>query len=421
MGKAVKKVVLAYSGGLDTSAILKWLEENYECEVICVTVDLGQEEELDGLEEKALSTGATSFHLVDGKEEFVRDFVFSAVKANALYEGHYLLGTALARPVIGKALVDVARQEGADAISHGATGKGNDQVRFELTGYALLPEITVIAPWREWELKGREQLIAYCERHGVPISTTADKPYSMDRNLMHISYEGGILEEPWSAPPKDMFLLTVDPTDAPNEPEEIEVHFEDGVPVAVNGDRMGPVELLTYLNKVGGRHGVGRVDLVENRYVGIKSRGVYETPGVTIMHAAHQALESITLDREVLRLRDSLVPKYSQLVYNGFWYSPEMELLRSFMDQIQVGVTGSARLRLYKGSVTVLGRKAPNSLYNPEYATFEEDTVYNQADAEGFIKINALRLKLWNYRKREAFLDPDAGLDVGSLKTGYIE
>ena len=421
MVKAVKKVVLAYSGGLDTSVILTWLKENYDCEVICVTVDLGQEDELDGLEEKALATGASKFRLVDGKEEFVRDFVFSAVKANALYEGHYLLGTALARPVIGKALVDVAREEGADTISHGATGKGNDQVRFELTAYALYPEIGVIAPWREWDLGGREQLMAYCKSHGIPVVTTAEKPYSMDRNLMHISYEGGILEEPWSAPPKDMFLLTTDPTDAPDEPEELEIHFEDGIPVAVDDKAMGPVEILTYLNTIGGRHGVGRVDLVENRFVGIKSRGVYETPGVTLMHAAHQALESITLDREVLRLRDSLVPKFSQLVYNGFWYSPEMELLLSFMDQIQVGVTGSARLRLYKGGVTTLGRKAPNSLYNPEYATFEEDTVYNQADAEGFIKINALRLKLFNYRKREAFLDPDATPDLGSLKSGYIE
>lgn len=421
MKKKINKAILAYSGGLDTSVMVHWLRENYGCEVICMTADVGQAEELDGLEEKAISTGASKFYLADLKEEFVRDFVFPAIKASAIYEGYYLLGTSLARPVIAKALVDIARKEGAEAIAHGATGKGNDQVRFELTAYALHPEIEVIAPWREWEFKGREALMNYCAERQIPITATSEKPYSMDRNIMHISFEGGILEEPWAAPPEDMFLLTEDPRRAPDQPEEVEIGFKDGEPISVNGQEMGPVELLTCLNTMAGRHGVGRVDIVENRFVGIKSRGVYETPGVTLLHVAHHAVESITLDREVLRLRDSLVPKFSELVYNGFWYAPEMELLLGFMNQIQMGVTGTARLRLYKGSVTMVGRKAPNSLYNPEYATFEEDTVYNQADAEGFIKINALRLKLYSYTKREAFLDPGSKLDLGSLKSGYIE
>jgi argininosuccinate synthase len=398
-----------------------WIARNYDCEVVCLTADVGQAEELDGLDEKAIASGASKLVLADVKETFVRDFVFPAIKASAVYEGYYLLGTSLARPVIGKALVETAIAEGADAIAHGATGKGNDQVRFELTAYALYPEVRVIAPWREWDLKSREQLMAYCADHGLETSSTVEQPYSMDRNLMHISYEGGILEEPWASPPEDMFLMTRSVEAAPDEPEILEIDFEDGSPIAVNGEGMGAVEILTVLNEIAGRHGVGRIDIVENRFVGIKSRGVYETPGVTVLHHAHHAVESITLDREVLRLRNVLVPKFSELVYNGFWYSPEMEILLRFMDDIQMGVTGTARLRLYKGNVDIIGRRAPNSLYSHEYATFGEDTVYDQHDAEGFIKINALRLKLHNYRKRQALLDPDAAPDLGPLKSGYIE
>jgi argininosuccinate synthase len=418
---SVKKVVLAYSGGLDTSVMVSWLKENYGCEVICMTADVGQAEELDGLEAKAIKTGASKFYLADLREEFARDFVFPAIKANAIYEGYYLLGTSLARPVIAKALVDVAKKEGADAIAHGATGKGNDQVRFALTAYALLPEIKVIAPWREWDLKGREALMAYCRERDIPVAATAEKPYSMDRNLMHISYEGGILEDPFSGPNEDMFLLTTSPEKAPDQAEYVTIGFEAGIPVSVDGKRMGPVAIIDHLNKVGGRHGVGRVDIVENRFVGIKSRGVYETPGVTILHRAHHAIESITLDREVLRLRDSLVPKFSELVYNGFWFAPEMELLLKFMNEIQASVTGEARIKLYKGMATMVGRRAPNSLYNDEYATFGADTVYDQHDAEGFIKINALRLKLYNYTKRKAIADPDKAPDLGPLVEGYIE
>ena len=416
-----KKVVLAYSGGLDTSVMLHWLKAKYGCEVICVTADVGQGEELDGLEEKALATGASKFYVARLEEEFASDFVYPAIKANAHYEGYYLLGTSLARPVIFKAMVDIARQEGADAICHGATGKGNDQVRFELTAYALNPDIKVIAPWREWEFKSREHLLQYCEKYEIPCTSTREKPYSMDRNLMHISYEGGILEDPWNEPPASMFLTTKSPEEAPDEPEWIEVGFEDGSPTTLNGKALSPNLMITALNEIGGNHGVGRVDIVENRYVGIKSRGVYETPGVTILHAAHHAIESLTLDRETLRLRDSLVPKYSELVYNGYWYSPEMEHLLKFMDDIQVGVTGTARLKLYKGAVHIVGRKAPNSLYSEEYATFEEDTVYNQKDAEGFIKINALRLKLHNYKKRRALEQGDSTVDIGALRSGYIE
>ena len=421
MTEKLNKVVLAYSGGLDTSVMLHWLKATYDCEVVCMTADVGQAEELDGLETKALTTGASKLYLKDLREEFVRDFVFPAVKASAIYEGYYLLGTSLARPVIGKALVDVAREEGADAIAHGATGKGNDQVRFELTAYSLNPEIKVVAPWRHWELKSREQLIAYCAKHDIPTTSTAEKPYSMDRNIMHISYEGGILEDPWEAPKEEMFLMTTSPEKAPDTPEIIELTFVDGNPTRLNGKDLGPYEMLVELNRIGGRHGIGRVDIVENRYVGIKSRGVYETPGVTLLHRAHHAVESLTLDREVLRLRDSLVPKFSELVYNGFWYSPEMELLLRFMNDIQKGVTGTARLRLFKGAATIIGRKAPNSLYNHDYATFGEDTVYDQHDAEGFIKINALRLKLYNYRKRKALMDPENAPDLASLMDGYIE
>ena len=421
MGDQLNKVVLAYSGGLDTSVMLHWLKAKYDCEVICVTADVGQAEELDGLEEKALKSGASSFHIARLADEFAEDFVYPAIQANAHYENYYLLGTSLARPPIFKAMVDIANQEGADAIAHGATGKGNDQVRFELTAYALNPDIKIVAPWREWEFKGREDLLAYCAEHNIHTTSSAEKPYSMDRNLMHISYEGGILEDPWAAPPKEMFLTTTDPMDAPDTPTELEIGFESGNATTLDGKRLTAREMIESLNQIGGAHGVGRVDIVENRYVGIKSRGVYETPGVTILHAAHHAIESLTLDRETLRLRDSLVPKFSELVYNGYWYSPEMEHLLRFMADIQQGVTGTARIRLYKGSCIATGRKAPNSLYSPAYATFEEDTVYNQKDAEGFIKINALRLKLHNLRKRKALMGEDADVDIASLRSGYIE
>ncbi len=389
----VNKVVLAYSGGLDTSVILKWLVETYGCEVIAFSADLGQGEELEGLEEKALRTGASKVYVEDLREEFVRDFVFPMFRAAAVYEGAYLLGTSIARPLIAKRLVEIAEAEGADAIAHGATGKGNDQVRFELTAYALKPNIRVIAPWREWSLDSREKLIEYAESHGIPVPVTREKPYSSDRNLLHISFEGGVLEDPWYEPDEDMFVLTTDPRRAPDEPEYVEVEFEAGNPVAVNGERLSPAELLARLNEIGGRHGVGRVDIVENRFVGMKSRGVYETPGGTIWRAAHRAVESITMDREVMHLRDSLVPRYAELVYNGFWFAPERETLQAFMDGAQENVTGTARLKLYKGNCWVVGRKSPVSLYDPEVATFEADTVYNQADATGFIKLNALRLR----------------------------
>jgi argininosuccinate synthase len=395
MPDAIKKVVLAYSGGLDTSAMLLWLKENYGCEVVCYCADVGQGEELGGLEEKAVATGASRLYVEDLREEFVRDFVWTAVKANALYEGVYLLGTALARPVIAKRQIEIARREGADAVAHGATGKGNDQVRFELTYYALQPDIKVIAPWRSWEFKGRADLIAYCQKHGIPVTATAEKPYSTDRNLMHISFEGGILEDPWAAPPADMFLLTRAPEEAAGKAEEITIGFEKGEPVSINGITHGAVDLLTHLNYLGGEHGIGRVDLVENRFVGMKSRGVYETPGVTILQAAHRALESITLDREVMRLRDSLGTRFAESVYYGFWFAPEFAILRSLIDQTQENVSGEVRLKLYKGSVAVTGRRSPNSLYRPRIATFEDDAgAYDQHDAEGFIKLQALRLRL---------------------------
>ncbi len=391
--KKVKKVVLAYSGGLDTSVILKWLIEEYGCEVVCFAADLGQGAELTGLEEKARRTGASKIYVEDLREEFVRDFVFPMFRAGAVYEGSYLLGTSIARPLIGKRMVEIAEMEGADAVSHGATGKGNDQVRFELTAYALKPDIRIIAPWREWKLNSRELLIDYARKHGIPVPVTKAKPYSSDRNLLHISFEGGILEDPWREPTEDMFLLSVSPEKAPDKAEYVEVEFADGDAVAVNGERLGPAALLARLNELGGRHGVGRVDIVENRFVGMKSRGVYETPGGTVLRAAHKAVESLTMDREVLHLRDSLVPRYAALVYNGFWFAPERETLQTFMDETQKGVTGTARLKLYKGNCTVVGRKSPVSLFDPEVATFEADTVYDQADATGFIKLNALRLR----------------------------
>ena len=389
-----KKIVLAYSGGLDTSVILSWLIDTYGAEVIAFCADLGQGDELTPVEGKAKSGGASKVYIEDLREEFVRDFVFPMLRANAVYEGQYLLGTSIARPLIAKRQVEIAQAEGADAVSHGATGKGNDQVRFELTYYALQPDIRVIAPWRIWDLGSRSKLVAYAESRRIPIPVTAEKPYSSDRNLLHVSFEGGILEDPWREPYEDMFVLTVAPEKAPDKPEYVEVEFERGDPVAVNGERLSPATLLARLNQLGGRNGIGRVDLVENRYVGMKSRGVYETPGGTILHAAHRALESLTLDREVLHLRDSLIPRYAEMIYYGYWFSPERRMLQTAIDEAQRPVTGTARLKLYKGNVTVAGRKSPHSLYRPDIATFEEDTVYQQADAEGFIRLNALRLKI---------------------------
>src|SRR5687767_5889674 len=389
----IKKIVLAYSGGLDTSVMLRWLKEQYGCEVVCYCADVGQGQELEGLEAKALATGASKLYVEDLRDEFVRDFVWTAVKANALYEGVYLLGTSLARPVIAKRQIEIARSEGADAVAHGATGKGNDQVRFELTYYALEPDIKVIAPWREWTFQGRSDLIAYAKQHAIAVSATHEKPYSTDANLMHISYEGGILEDPWAAPPEDIFQLTRSAENARSEAQHIEISFAHGEPVAIDGKRLSPVSLLETLNRIGGEHGIGRVDLVENRFVGMKSRGVYETPGVTILQAAHRALESLTLDREVMHLRDSLSVKFAESVYYGFWFAPEFELLRKMVVETQTHVTGDVRLKLFRGNAIVQGRRSPNSLYDEKVATFEADSVYNQRDAEGFIKLNALRLR----------------------------
>ena len=400
MGKNVQKVVLAYSGGLDTSVILRWLIETYRCEVVAYCADLGQGEELIPVRDKALRTGASRVHIVDLREEFVRDFVFPMLRANTLYEGSYLLGTSIARPLIAKRQVEIARTEHADAVSHGATGKGNDQVRFELTYAALAPELTVIAPWREWDLGSRTALMDFARRHDIPVPVTAERPYSTDRNLFHISYEGGILEDPWMEPPPKMFLLTNSPESAPDVPVYVEIDYEAGDPVAVDGKRLPAVALLEALNRLGGEHGVGRVDLVENRFVGMKSRGVYETPGGTILHAAHRALESLALDREVLHLRDSLVPRYAEMIYYGFWFSPEREALQGLIDQIQKDVTGTVRLKLYKGTLTVAGRRSPRSLYRMDFATFEADRVYQQKDAEGFINLSGLRLKIRALRDR---------------------
>ena len=394
MASAVRRIVLAYSGGLDTSVILRWLADRYQAEVVAFCADLGQAEELDGLPVKARATGAVKCVVDDLREEFVRDFVFPMFRAAAIYEGQYLLGTSIARPLIAKRQVEVARAEGADAVAHGATGKGNDQVRFELTFAALAPELTVIAPWREWDFKGRADLVAYAEAQRIPITVTAEKPYSSDRNLLHVSYEGGILEDPWRPPYDDMFQLTVAPEAAPDRAEEIEVELEAGVPVAVDGERLSPAALLGRLNDVAGRHGIGRVDLVENRYVGMKSRGVYETPGGTVLRQAFQAVESLTLDREVLHLRDALAPRYAELVYNGFWFAPEREMLQAAIDEAARAVTGTARLRLYKGSVRTVGRKAPRSLYDPKLASFDEAGGYRQADAAGFIRLSGLRLRI---------------------------
>jgi argininosuccinate synthase len=390
----IRKVVLAYSGGLDTSVAVRWIAERYRCEVVCFCADVGQDEDLEAARAKALAVGANKAIVRDMRAEFVRDFVWPALRAGALYEGQYLMGTSLARPCIGKGLMEVAAAEGADAIAHGSTGKGNDQVRFELAAYHFRPGIKIIAPWREWEFKGRTELIAYTKEHAIPIEATADKPYSVDRNLLHTSYEGGVLEDPWRAPDPAMFQRTKDPKAAPDTPRVIELDYDKGDAVALDGHRMSAVDLLAKLNQIAGEHGVGRVDLVENRFVGMKSRGVYETPGGSVLHAARAAVESLTLDREVLRLRQDLMPRYAGLVYNGFWFSPEREALQRMVDDIAQPITGTARLQLYKGGITVLGRKAPRSLYRPDIVTFEADDVYDQRDAQGFIKLQALRLRI---------------------------
>jgi argininosuccinate synthase len=390
----INKVVLAYSGGLDTSVILKWLIQTYRCNVIAFSADIGQGDDLNQVEKNALKTGATKVYIDDLKETFVKEYVFPAFRANAIYEGQYLLGTSLARPLIAKRQMEIAHIEQADAVSHGATGKGNDQVRFELSYFAINPHIKIIAPWREWELNSRSALMTFAGQHGIKVPTTRAKPYSTDGNLLHISFEGGQLEDPWKQPPDDMFTMTVSPQDAPDQPEIIEITFKRGDPVAINDKNMSPAELLTELNRLGGRHGIGRIDIVENRFVGMKSRGIYETPGGTVLRVAHMAVESITMDREVMHLRDSLIPKYSKLVYYGFWFSPEMKLLQNMIDQTQINVSGVVRLELYKGNCSVLGRKSDESIYSEDFATFEDDSVYSQKDAEGFIRLNALRLRI---------------------------
>lgn len=401
---AKQKIVLAYSGGLDTSVILKWLKETYDAEIIAFTADIGQKEELDGLEEKALATGASKVYIDDLRDEFANDFIFPMFQAGAMYEGQYLLGTSIARPLIAKRMVDIARAEGATAIAHGATGKGNDQVRFELGAAALAPEIEVIAPWRLEEFRnqfpGRAEMIAYAEAHGIPVTASAAKPYSMDRNLLHISYESGVLEDPWfdasAEENKDMYLLSVSPEDAPNEPEYVELEFKQGNVVAINGESLTPLQVMEKLNELGGKHGIGRVDMVENRFVGMKSRGVYETPGGTILFTAHRKMESITMDREVMNLRDSLITRYSTLVYNGFWFAPERLAIQALVTESQKNVSGTVRLKLYKGNIIGAGVKSPVSLYNPDIATMEADPTqaYDQGDATGFIRLNALRLKV---------------------------
>jgi len=379
--------VLAYSGGLDTSVMIPWLKEKYGCEVIAFAADLGQEEELDGLKEKAIKTGASKVYIEDLTKEFAEDFLVPMLKSGAVYEGQYLLGTSVARPLIAKKQIEIAKREKADAVAHGATGKGNDQVRFELTYKALAPDIEIIAPWREWNLSGREEEIEYAKKRGIPVPVSKDKPYSSDRNLWHISYEGGILEDPWFEPKENMFILTTAPEKAPDKPEYVEIEFENGSP-------KNPVDLIKRLNKIGGKHGVGRVDIVENRLVGIKSRGVYETPGGTILYLAHQALESITLDRDTLHYKQLVAQKYAELIYNGQWFTPLKEALDAFINKTQEGVTGTVRLKLYKGNCSVVGRKAPKSLYRPDLATFEKDAVYNQKDAEGFINLFGLPIKV---------------------------
>lgn len=394
--KKINKVVLAYSGGLDTSVIAKWLEDTYDCEVVTFTADLGQGEEVEPARAKAEALGIREIYIDDLKDEFVRDFVFPMFRANTVYEGEYLLGTSIARPLISKRLIEIANETGADAISHGATGKGNDQVRFELGAYALKPGVQVIAPWREWDLNSREKLLAYCDEHGIEVERKKGKsPYSMDANLLHISYEGGILESPWAEAEEDMWRWTVSPEKAPDQPTYLNLTYQKGDIVAINGESMKPADVLTYLNKVGGENGIGRLDIVENRYVGMKSRGCYETPGGSIMLKAHRAIESITLDREVAHLKDELMPRYAKLIYNGYWWSPEREMLQKMIDESQESVNGEVRLKLYKGNVIVVGRRSEDSLFDEDIATFEDDAgAYNQGDAEGFIKLNALRLRI---------------------------
>lgn len=390
----VKKVVLAYSGGLDTSVILAWLKDKYRCPVITFSADLGQGEELDGIREKAINTGAEEAVVEDLKEEFVREYVWPALRANAIYESGYLLGTSLARPLIAKRQIEIARERGADAVSHGATGKGNDQVRFEISYMALEPAIKIIAPWREWDFKGREDLIRFAREKNIHVPVTKERPYSSDRNLLHISFEGGILEDVSKEPPEDMFVMTLSPEKAPDEPQYVEIEFRDGNPVALDGKGMTPAGILSYLNEIGGKNAIGRLDIVENRYVGMKSRGVYETPGGTILRIAHQAMESITMDREVMHIRDSLIPRYAEMIYYGYWFSPERKMLQALMDTAQINVTGKVTVKLYKGNCIVAGRESDKSLYREDFATFEQEEVYNQKDAEGFIRLNALRLKI---------------------------
>jgi argininosuccinate synthase len=394
LSEKVRKIVLAYSGGLDTSVILLWLQETYQCPVVAFAADVGQGSEVAGIREKALATGAVDAIVEDLREEFVREYVWPAFRANVVYESGYLLGTSLARPLIAKRQAEIAQSLGADAVSHGATGKGNDQVRFEMTIMALDPSLKIIAPWRIWEFKGREDLIRYARKKNIPVPVTTEKPYSSDRNLLHISFEGGILEDPWKEPPEDMFVLSTSPEKAPDKPSYLEIGFERGDAVSLNGKTLSPASLLARLNEEGGANGIGRLDIVENRYVGMKSRGVYETPGGTILRVAHQAVETLTLDREVLHIRDSLVPRYAEMVYYGYWFSPERRMLQTLMDEAQRDVTGVARVKLYKGNSTVVGRKSEKSLYHPDFATFEGEEVYNQKDAEGFIRLNALRLKI---------------------------
>lgn len=400
------KIVVAYSGGLDTSVIIKWAKETYNAEIIAYCADVGQAEETAGLEQKAINTGASKCYIDDLNEEFARDFIFPMMQANAIYEGTYLLGTSIARPLIGKRLVEVARAEGADAICHGATGKGNDQVRFELAAYALDPKIKIIAAWRDpnWHFKARTEMIEYAHKNNIPIHSTAAKPYSMDRNLLHISFEGGILEDPWAAPPEEMHVMTRPLSQAADEPEDIVISFEKGIPVAVNDEKLSPANIMRKLNELGSKHAVGRVDIVENRFVGMKSRGVYETPGGTILHTAHRALETITMDKEVMYLRDSFIPAYARMVYNGFWFAPEREVLQAAITKSQEYVTGDVRVKLFKGACHVTGRRSPYSLYDSEIASFEAEDVYNQKDATGFIRLNALRLSVMARSKQAAYL-----------------
>ena len=396
----VKKIVLAYSGGLDTSVILKWLAEEYECPVVAYAADVGQTEDWDAIREKGMATGAEKVIISDLREEFVKDYIFPAFRCNAIYEGKYLLGTSLARPIIGKEQVRIAHAEGADAVSHGATGKGNDQVRFELSYLGIDPSLKIIAPWRIWDLNSRAKLELFAKKHNIPVPTSKKNPYSSDENILHISFEGGLLEDPWNEPDEDMYRLSVSPENAPDKPTYIEIDFEQGDPVAINGERMDPLALFTALNKVAGENGIGRLDLLENRFVGMKSRGVYETPGGTLLREAHMDLETLTMDREVMRLRDSLIPQYALMVYNGFWFSPERELLQVTMDESQKTVSGTVRMKLYKGNCFAVGKKSDQSLYQESFATFEEDDVYNQADAGGFIRLNGLRLQIAAMQKK---------------------